>query len=316
MALNLLLVANIMLKQSPKQNPKIYTMRYQILYALLLGSFLPQVILAARGETLAADSYLVGEAPVLGEYSLGSLVKQGPRINPGWRKAKPWWGNSTMFRIANDTLSRPCVNYAVGGKGQYIPAGEQLELVRYVSRPLDELPFSSTYYLSLILNPGGDVATPVSKSGHALAGFIQKAEIPSEASEIPSLEGILVGVRLDHTSGKKEIVLFTRGSGGKPMSKVLLPDFQTVTVLVILKIEANAISNTKERITYWIDPADISSEQRAQESSYESGQVLADCVDGETPFDHMVVLTHHWPRTFYWDEVRLATSYNDLVTSD
>ena len=79
---------------------------------------------SARAVIVAADSFSVGSTPEIGEYGLGKLLEQNPACRPGWSGKHDWRGSSAQFRAVANSLVKPVIPYARGGKVQYLQTKE------------------------------------------------------------------------------------------------------------------------------------------------------------------------------------------------
>jgi hypothetical protein len=265
----------------------------------------------AHAVIVAADSFAVGTTPEIGEYGVGKLLEQNPACRPGWSGKHDWRGSSAQFRAVANSLVKPVIPYARGGKVQYLQTKEPA--FRYVSRKLDAVPSSKTYYASFLLNPGGDQEQHTANDAHALVGFA--AEIDQERFDgARALRGALVGFRWQPETGLTDLVLRCSSKNGKVEDTVLLPRVSNQTYVVVLKVNADAPKN--DFISYWVNPADLTDETAATATSAAKKVLAVDCVDGPADLGRFVAVTNNWSRSFYFDEVRLGTTLADVVRDD
>ena len=214
----------------------------------------------AHAVIVAADSFAVGTTPEIGEYGVGKLLEQNPACRPGWSGKHDWRGSSAQFRAVANSLVKPVIPYARGGKVQYLQTKEPA--FRYVSRKLDAVPSSKTYYASFLLNPGGDQEQHTANDAHALVGFA--AEIDQERFDgARALRGALVGFRWQPETGLTDLVLRCSSKNGKVEDTVLLPRVSNQTYVVVLKVAVNADAPKNDFISYWVNPADLTDETAA-----------------------------------------------------
>jgi len=268
---------------------------------------------SAHAVIVAADSFSVGAAPEIGEYGIGKLVKQNPVCRPGWSGTHDWRGSSAQFRAVANSLVKPVIPYARGGKVQYLQTKEPA--FRYVSRKLDAVPSSKVYYASLLLNPGGDQGQRTANDAHALVGFA--AEIDQERFDgARALRGALVGFRWQPETGLTDLVLRCSSKNGKVEDTVLLPRVSNQTYVVVLKVAVNADPPQNDFISYWVNSADLTDEAAATATAGAKKVLAVDCVDGPADLERFVAVTNNWSRSFYFDEVRLGTTLGDVVRDD
>ena len=268
---------------------------------------------SAHAVIVAADSFSVGAAPEIGEYGIGKLVKQNPVCRPGWSGTHDWRGSSAQFRAVANSLVKPVIPYARGGKVQYLQTKEPA--FRYVSRKLDAVPSSKVYYASLLLNPGGDQGQRTANDAHALVGFA--AEIDQERfDDARALRGALVGFRWQPETGLTDLVLRCSSKNGKVEDTVLLPRVSNQTYVVVLKVAVNADPPQNDFISYWVNSADLTDEAAATATAGAKKVLAVDCVDGPADLERFVAVTNNWSRSFYFDEVRLGTTLGDVVRDD
>jgi hypothetical protein len=235
-------------------------------------------------------------------------------VSPGWRRGSPWIGNSTLVRIEANSLTRAAVlPHSSNGKAHFSPSRSNLELVRFVARPLDEAVTTDKFYFRVIINPGEEPTNQPTGLAYALIGFTKKRGFDAQATTLPKFRGFLVGIQIDPKTNSNAIVLIAPDKSGIPMPQVLVANPPSGTKFVLLRGERKLDHLGKDHIKFWVDPEDISSEERAGDTSYKTGELKLDFMGDDFSLSQLVVLTQNWPTQFYWDEVLLSRSFEGLA---
>jgi hypothetical protein len=281
-------------------------MRLTIALVLTLG-----LVVAAHAELIAADSYLIGSDPSAGEYVVGGLNGQNPYIVPGWTEGNAWAVGSANLQADNGTLTNPAIAYPTGGKGKYLASST--DWYRAGHHRVDAYTYVDTYYMSFLVNPGGSYVGDSAE--HAVVGFtnfFDSAAFQNQAGS-GNVFGLFAGFTGDASVPRADLILRARDGTGDLADWVLLSDVANETYHVIYKLEINAGGGSTDQVTYWVNPADVSSETAASGSALATGTIGTFAMDTNSRIDRAFVVTNNWARSFYWDETRFATTFDEVV---
>lgn len=271
-----------------------------------------------HAQLIAADSFDTTN------YSSGSLDFQNPSISPGWTSNTPWTSGSANLQPDTISLQNPGTTYddASDGKGTFLAVGSGFPAFRRAFHPLDSYTPADTYYMSFFVNPGGSFAAPGSRE-HALIGFTNFfSEDAFENTSADSVFGLQVGFRGEDAGAAADTVdLIVRARDldtGDMADTVLLADAGNEpfgeTYHVLLKLDINVGGGTADDVTYWVNPADITSESSATSSAAVTGTFQSAAMDQNDRIDRLNVLTNNWTnRGFFFDEARLGADFSSVV---
>ncbi len=305
----------------------------------------------AAGELVAADSFLDGgNAPdtAAGQYDtsgfggLGSSIRnQDPTID-GF--VGPWGGTSNTaigwFSTGNVLTRASGLDLGYGfeqpGSVNYLNTSED-GIYRFVQRELDTASITptSTWYMSAIVNPGGDAGG--ARSGYVYAGFtndLTDGRLYRDPAEDPgnigNLFGTVVGFERDDANNELDLVLRHRQDTGggdvKPASNVLIDGVaDQASQAVFLKIDA--VAGGPDSITYWVNPDPTATDEAGFDAVNDATGTLASFgfnsdADNwnalDLDFNRAVISTLNWNGSMSVDELRLASTFEDLlgITAD
>lgn len=267
----------------------------------------------AQADILATDSFSLGTAPEIGEYSTGKLLGQNAACVPGWSGKHEWRGSSVQFRAVDKGFVRAVIPYARGGKVQYLQTKDPG--FRHVSRRLDVVPPSESYFISCLLNPGGGQVQKSAGNAHALVGFAP--DIDKERFEgLTRTRGILIGFCWQPTTGSTDLVVRCSTTRGTTQDFVLLQNVTAQTYLVVVKMLLNSDADGTDLISCWVNPTSLTDEDSASATSMADKVISVNCAESPADLNKFVALTNDWSGTFYFDEVRLCTRIEDISSDD
>ena len=266
-----------------------------------------------------------------------------PVVNPGWvddgdGNPSPWnQGTSNLIwdtDATNPSLGAAAVAYDDNstGKGTLIPiaAGGFGVSFRAADRTLDSYTPADTYYMSMLLNPGGafgaasareNAMVGFTNSGWTEAGFTNG--VPDQGTPF----GLMLGFHGEQADSNPaaadqvDLVLRARGGdiGSPTLSDTVLlagtseASLDNITYHVMLKVDINIEGGSTDRVTYWVDPSDVTSEATATSSALATGTIDTLAFNANDDIDRLRIAINDWEnRSFFFDEVRLAYDFESL----
>ena len=86
-----------------------------------------------------------------------------------------------------------------------------------------------------------------------------------------------------------------------------------ITYHVMLKVDINIEGGSTDRVTYWVDPSDVTSEATATSSALATGTIDTLAFNANDDIDRLRIAINDWEnRSFFFDEVRLAYDFESL----
>ncbi len=324
-----------------------YAMTRNRLLALTPVAVMSSMLIAstpAHATLVAADSFLDGGSapdPLAGQYQtdgfggLGSpLGGQGPTTT-GF--TGNWGGTSNTgigWFFTSNILSRSAgldlgYGYEQPGSVGYLNTPNDF-ITRFQQRELDTslIAPTSTWYMSVIVNPGGDLGD--GRQGFLYAGFtndLTDGRLYRDPAEDPgnigNLFGAVVGFEKDAVNNEMDLVIRHRQDVGggdiKPASNVILNGaVDQTSYAVFLKIDA--VAGGPDTIKYWINPTGTS-EAEFDASNLGTGTLTSFGFNNDAnnwnaldlDFNRAVIATQNWNGSMSVDELRLATTFEDLL---
>ena len=300
----------------------------------------------AQAVLVAADSFLDGgSAPdtAAGQYQtdgfggLGSVLRaQDPTVT-GF--INPWGGTSNTavgwFSTGNILTRAAGLDLGYGfeqpGSVGYLNTPND-GITRFIQRDLDTSAIdpTSTWYMSAIVNPGGDLGD--GRQGFLYAGFTNDLtdgrlyrDPDEDPGNIGNLFGAVVGFEKDQVNNEMDLVLRHRqdigGGDVEPASNVLIDGVvDQASYAVFLKIDA--VAGGADSITYWVNPAGTT-EAEFNASNAATGTLASFGFNSDAgnwnaldlDMNRAVISTQNWNGSMSVDELRLATSLESLLGS-
>jgi hypothetical protein len=173
---------------------------------------------------------------------------------------------------------------------------------------------SATYYISHLVNRGG---IPTIGGGYALTGFGNI--ISPDLTTSNSLGGVFVGFAGSSTPDNfGNLVLRSRNttSATAAQDTVLVDGAVTstanTTYHVVIRLDVN-VSGGQDQVTYWLNPADVTSEATMTATSVTTGTYSSFALQGAADFARLNVAATNWDGNVYFDEPRLGTDLASVV---
>ncbi len=298
---------------------------------------------SANAALVAADSFLDGgSAPdtAAGQYQtdgfggLGTTIRTQDPTVLGF--VNPWGGTSNTgigWYSTGNILTRATgldLGYGFEQPGSigYLNTPNDF-LVRFIQRELDtpSIDPTSTWYMSAIVNPGGDLGD--GRQGFLYAGFTNDLtdgrlyrDPDDDPGNIGNLFGAVVGFEKDSANNEMDLVLRHRqdiGGSIEPASNVLIDGVVDQTsYAVFLKIDA--VAGGVDSIKYWVNPAgvseaewDVTNDASGTLSSYGFNSDAGSWNALDLDMNRAVIATGNWNGSMSVDELRLATTFEDLL---
>ncbi len=299
---------------------------------------------SAHATLIASDSFLDGGSTpdtAAGQYStdglggLGSSIRDQDPTVTGF--INPWGGTSNTgigwFSTGN-ILSRaagldPGYGYELPGSIGYLNTPND-GITRFIQRELDTAAIAptSTWYMSVIVNPGGDLGD--GRQGFMYAGFTNDLtdgrlyrDPDDDPGNIGNLFGVVVGFEKDSINNEMDLVIRHRqdigGGDVEPASNVIIDGIaDQASQAVFLKIDA--VAGGADTITYWVNPTGAS-EAEFNTSATATGSLSSFGFNSDAgnwnaldlDMNRAVVSTQNWNGSLAVDEFRLATTFDALL---
>lgn len=331
---------------------KTRTLSAVVAAALMLGGTnVYAQLIAADGFNAAdyEDPFFPGDVR-LGVSSPGAGDGSGPNadgnpvVTPGWvddgdGDPSPWnvgTGNLQWDTDAtNPSLQSGAVSYDDDstGKGVFtgVPAGGFGVNFRAGDRTLDDFTPADTYYMSMFLNSGGLLNDGSGVKQHAMVGFTNSGWDSLGVNNDPGATlnpfGLMVGFHGEdadsNPAAADQVDLVIRARQNDISNPILTDtvlvsgtseaDISNITFHVLMKLEINVDGGSTDRVRFWVDPSNLSSEATATSSAAVTGTIDTLAMNAETDIDRLRVVLSSWEnRRFFFDEVRLAYDFESL----
>lgn len=270
----------------------------------------------SKAELVAFESFSVSESADPSSYRPNSFLRQTSGAALGSNASSTWVGTTNSSLLVEDVpLRGHRFSYPYsGGRARYHP-GSDLS-TQILQRRLRHTIGSDTLYMSFLVHPGWHYLCAPATKGYALVGVTGPLRENVVDSEETTLNGILIGFRnlTANETDSVDLVIRARDSSFIVRDTIIASQIEHVTHLVVCKIESEA-NVPSERVTYTIDPTDLSSEKAAMQTGKWAGTLTLDCLDEGQPIDRVSVVLSNFGRDFMFDEFRLTTSFKDLTIS-
>lgn len=260
-------------------------------------------------QLIAADSYENGGT----DYNAGfgnSFNGQSSSSAVGF--TDPWGGGSASGNTHPDTgtLDNPAISYASGGKGKFTPNATFSDFERRFEHTLAPFvaPANDVFYMSHLVNTGPEIPNGDTE-GFALVGFGSFANQTRLESTQDFLFGAFLGFAPDG-NGDVDLVIRSRtgASGvGSVTDEILLDasagdSVDNLTHHVVMKLTYTG----GDRIDYWLNPSNLTSETAMTNSSLASGSIAGFQLGSAADMNRLTVNTFGYDRSFFFDESRLG----------
>ncbi|MEM8875013.1 MAG: PEP-CTERM sorting domain-containing protein [Planctomycetota bacterium] len=276
-------------------------MRKHMIFAAVAAT---AMTVPAFGQLIANDPFLSGDSAGAGEYSVGVDVRGEGAAALGWVGLS---GQPDGFGVAYATPTgslgtsnfqgnalgedSAAVDYETGGRLQWIGVGN-FPGDRTITRQLNPIPSSPTYFMSIMVNRLNWAGTPADNT-FVVGGF-------TDANN----NGLLVGYDDVLNDGTPELV-FRSTNDPSGTSTILLPDAPSSdNQLVIVGLTINTAGN--DELSIFVDPADISAGPSLTVSSI-------NVTDSLTPFTQSLFSSPGQSGVVFFDELRLATDFASVA---
>ncbi|TWT93426.1 hypothetical protein Pla108_39200 [Botrimarina colliarenosi] len=302
----------------------------------------------AAAQLIAADSFNAADYadPFFpGDAQLrlsGPNADGNPVVTPGWvdngSGSPSGWSVGTAnlnwdTDATNPTLRSVHVAYdddstgkvslapiAAGGFGVTFRAGE---------RGLDPYTPSDTYYMSALLNPGG--AFGAGARGEAMVGFTNGSWTADGFNNVNTSAGNPFGLMFgfhgeqsaSNPAATDQVDLVVRARQGDVNDPILVDNvllsgtsespLDSTTYLLMLRVDVNVDGGAFDKVTYWVDPANVATEQSATNSAVATGSFDTLAFNTTADITRLRTVFNQWEtRSFFFDEVRLAGDFESL----
>ncbi len=268
----------------------------------------------AKGELLAADSFLVGDrdSPTSVRYKPGFLQGQRPRVSPGFTSGNRWSGSVNTHLLTEPmTLRADTVGYpSRGARVWWDPDGRNR--VQFLQRELDKPVQGSELFAAVIIHPGWDFPTFADEFGVVAVGFTSRIRTGDLTSDAKQVLGVMVGFAGDPATKEVDLVLRTQSPGEAATIHTIAHDIPDGPQLVAWKITTN-VQGPLDEVQFWVDPWSLLSEEKATDTASLTGTIQVDCVHDLRDLTRMSFVSVAWDRKMFFDEPRLATQIADLA---
>lgn len=322
------------------------------LTSLVTTALLPVVVAtafchSATAQLIAADSFNASDyedSLFPGDLPLTDSGPNGdgrPVVVPGWQddgSGSParWIQGTANLRWDTDptnaTLGNGVVGYDDGstGKATMLGVGDAFAAYRAGFRVMDDYAPASTYYMSALINPASAFAAGIANRDHAMIGFTNfwdEAAFENQPSATVTPFGLMFGFHGETADSNPaatdqiDIVIRARQADladPRLVDTVLLAGttespLSNRTFLVMLKLEVNIDDGAFDRVTYWVNPGDVSSEAAATASTTATGTFNTLAMDQNDRIDRFSMQHNDWGgRGFFFDEIRFAYDFESL----
>ncbi|MEN1678664.1 MAG: hypothetical protein AAGJ46_03675 [Planctomycetota bacterium] len=249
---------------------------------------------SAFATLVAYDPFLSGNNRGAGEYTPGTDMRTMGAAALGWVGTSGIdgfgishagsTGNFQANALGEDSTA---VNYEQGGRMQWLGVGN-FPFDRNLTRQLNPIPASSTYWMSIMVNRLGWADSTTNT--FAVGGF-------TDASG----NGLQVGY--DDTAGNNIPDLVLRVNGVNNVLAADVPSSDNQLVVVRLDIDTAGV----ETITAWADPASV---QALPAPSLVLNEELTSSL---SPFTQSKYESPGQSGAVFFDEIRLATNLTSLT---
>lgn len=244
-----------------------------VLIASAAKVFIGTVVQAAP---IIQESFYTGTptVPAAGEYNAGLIAGGGVYQNPDTLGSvgSAWQGNTGTIQVESTGLSVPGIHAHNGGlRFQHsVSLPDDRAIKRLVRNDYDL--DNSTYYMSGLMsfdsNFGVGVTGPDNSVSTAYTSFTNTEDTNDNRSTTPdpgSGAGLVLGVQWGfqgNGSGGVNAMLRLRNTSGDIENVVLQPGVTPDDYHFVVKVEPN-VTTSRDRVTAWLNPADVSSEAAA-----------------------------------------------------
>lgn len=288
----------------------------------------------ANAALLAKDSYVIGAPPTgyTNNASINSASNAG-LVTYGYATGAYGGGTGTTnFQATTGTLNQSSLSAVDGGKVAYLGLSAGSVGTRTTARNLSPsiTTTPSVYYTAQLINRGSNITGYIPAAGAFVGtGYTNNATPTTSGSTNGTQFGFLVGFAgTDGTTDAGSVVIRGRaGTTANGIADTVIVDGKTTstenaTYLVIVKAEANYTGGTADRLTYWVNPTDTSSESAMSTSSLSNGTFDYAGLQGTSDLLRQLYAstgtndatgTGSFRNTAFFDEIRLGTDLGSVV---
>jgi hypothetical protein len=284
------------------------------------GSVVLAAASLAQAAVIAADSYPIGANPAAGEYVINTSLGNAPAglVTTGFVTGPYSGGSGTSNFITTDTGLANSVAQATAATGK----------VNWISAPIDAnvrsrarnltqpVASSDTYWISHLVNRG-DIPQ-AGGNGFVLTGF-GNATVPAAGATSGTLAGLFVGFAQDGVAGNfGNLVIRHRAAASNTSADIKVLDGATTntfgtTYHVVMKLDVNVGGGSGDQLTWWLNPADGSSEAALNATSAATGTAASFALAVPGDFVRLNYTAFQWNGSAFFDEPRLASSLAGLA---
>ena len=300
----------------------------RILLALAASALLAG---AANAQLIAGDSYQIGSNLSAGQYPDGTALSNSGVLGaaggtgnvlqtPGFLNGRYGGGSGTaQFAATSGGLAYAPFNDTSAGSGKVTFAPPSLDNVyrstaRTLSPSLTGSPIT-TFYESALVNRGA-VSTTTTGRDFVLAGF------GNASSNISVGTAGVTGLFFGFTGDAGNLAIRYRdnsnnGAGVITETQLLngAPTVDNATYALVFKIEQNYVGGTADRLTYWVNPTDPSSDTTLTATSLSTGVITNDNIlSSPGDFIRLNYVAHNYDSSAFFDEVNLGGNTPASVT--
>ncbi len=272
---------------------------------------------AASAQIIAADSFNSAEYVTETRLDQTGPFGDGDVLTEGFMGLDPWVSGTANLQWDAISLNNPGVSYddASDGKGTYLASS--FDFFRQAFHNLDPYTPADSYFMSFFVNPGGSFLATGSRE-YATIGFTNVVDSASfNNTSIDNVFGLQVGFRGEDAGAAADtadLILRARDlASGDLTDTVLIADAANVTYHVLMKVDVNVGGGTADDVTYWVNPADVTSEATLDTSSAATGSVSTAALDATDSITRLNLITSNWARSFFFDEARFGYDLSSVA---
>ncbi|MEM9353502.1 MAG: PEP-CTERM sorting domain-containing protein [Planctomycetota bacterium] len=276
---------------------------------------------AASAQLIAADSFdsAVYDTDEI-RFDETGPNNDGDIVTTGWSGGTPWVSGTGNLTWNSISLGNGGVSYddASDGKGRYI--ANSFDFFRQSFHNLDSYTPADTYFMSFFVDPGGSFLSSGSRE-YATVGFTNAVTSASfNNTSADNVFGLQVGFRGEDAGADADttdLIIRARDLSGDLADTVLVADAGNEpfggTFHVLMKVDINVGGGTADDVTYWVNPADVTSEVTLTSSSAATGSISTAAFEATDSVTRLNVLTSNWARGFFYDEARFGYDLSSVA---
>lgn len=276
---------------------------------------------AASAQLIASDSYKLGTTPANGEYATASLnsTSNNGLVTTGFATGRydQGTGSANFTAVANGlSYAATGVNFADdSGKVRWVNTALD-NTNRSVARNLTNTAAATTLWIGYMVR--FDSLTAIGADGFALTGF-GNSVFPLLGTATGNMTGVYVGFAANANGTSANLVMRYRDAVGTATnnSDVILVNGATgqtagTTFMVAMKVEVNVGGGSNDRVTYFVNPGDFTSESQLAATSLVTGSVNTVAFqngsigNSATDLVRLNYASRNWNGDVFFDEPRLG----------